>query len=109
MKSRMAAVTENPEMLKSAVDSLKSLPEEERMKMLSKQGAGGMANMGKVFEDPEMMKQVAEMAKNMAPDDAPEGSEADMMRKAAEQLSANPELGKQMSQMMQNMPPEQLQ
>lgn len=109
MKSRMAAVTENPDMLKSAVESLKSLPEEERMKMLSKQGAGGMASMGKVFEDPEMMKQVAEMAKNMAPEDAPEGSEADMMRKAAEQLSANPELGKQMSQMMQNMPPEQLQ
>merc|ERR1719356_2265633 len=35
--------------------------------------------------------------------------EADMMRKAAEQMAADPSLAKQMSNMMKSMPPEQLQ
>jgi len=112
MKNHMEALSQNPDMIKSAVESLKALPEEERKKLLSKEGmpADSMANMSKVFENPDMMKQVAEMAKNVSTEDVGgDPEQAEMMRKAAEQLQANPELGKQMSDMMKNMPPDQLQ
>lgn len=115
MKSKMEALSANPDMIKNAVETLKALPEEERKKLLSKEGAGGpnmgsMESMSKVLENPEMMKQVAEMAKNVNPEDVGgDPEQAEMMRKAAEQLQSNPELGKQMSDMMKNMDPEQLQ
>merc|ERR1719163_2126858 len=100
----------NPEMMKGAMEQLKSMPEADRKKLLEQRqamGSGGMpdmASMSSVFENPEMMKQVAEMAKNQGGDD----EQSQMMRQAAEQLQANPELGKQMSEMMKNMSPEQM-
>jgi len=121
MKSRMDAISKNPDMLMTAVNRLKSMPEDQRKKLLETQkamaggGAGGMpsgtdlSSMAKAFEDPNMMKQVAEMAKSMGVDSSADPGEAEMMRKAAESLSANPELGAQMSNMLKSMPPDQLQ
>lgn len=97
MKSQMESLQKNPDMLKNAMESLKAIPPEERKKLLAQRydAASGppagvdQAAMAKMFEGG--------------------GSEGDMMRKAAEQMSANPELTKQMSEMMMNMPPEQMQ
>merc|ERR1712070_1235728 len=74
MKSQMEAIKKNPDMAKSAIESLKSLPEEERMKMFS------------------------EAAKSMT---SKQDSEAHMPREASEQLSENPMPGIRMFQMMQ--------
>jgi hypothetical protein len=109
VKSRL----QNKDQLKTAMDSLKAMPEEDRKKLLE-QGASAhaegkipdMSQMSSVFENPDMMKQVAEMAKSQ---DGVDSEQADMMRKAAEELQKNPELGKQMSEMMKNIPPEQMQ
>jgi len=105
----------NPDMMKTAMESLKGMSEEDRKKLLEASssgkmpGPGGMpdmSNMSAIFENPDMMKQVAEMAKHQGGED---GEQAEMMAKAAEQISSNPELGKQMSNMLKNMPPDQMQ
>jgi len=67
-----------------------------------------------MFESPEVLQQAINMTKNVSNDDMERfnlGSpdQADMMRRAAEQMASNPDLTKQMSEMMKNMPPEQLQ
>jgi len=105
MKSQMEHLQKNPELLKTAMQSLQS------------QGggtAGANPNPAALFENPDMIRQAAAMTKNLSPEDlkrmninSPE--EADMMRNAAEQMAANPELMSQMSDMMKNMPPDQLQ
>lgn len=125
MKSQMENLQKNPEMLKTAMDCLKSMPEEERKKkLIAQQGAsgaapsmmqvpGGASAMNSMFENPDMIKQAAEMAKGMSEDDLKKmgvdnPEEADMMKKAAEQMAANPDMMKQVSEMMKNMPPEQM-
>mmetsp|Transcript_91112 Transcript_91112/g.195379 ORF Transcript_91112/g.195379 Transcript_91112/m.195379 type:complete len:566 (-) Transcript_91112:181-1878(-) len=130
MRTQMEHLQKNPDMLKTAMDNLQALPEEERKAMLaSRYGAGGgpgmpgmagppagkpdMKNMAQVFENPDMIRQAMEMTKGMSEEDlkrmnikSPE--EADMMRKAAEQMASDPNLTKQMSDMMKNMSPEQM-
>jgi len=122
MKSQIEMLQKNPDMLRAATENLKSLPDEERKKLLQQRvnagGGGGFPGgdpsaMSKLFENPDMMKNAVEMTKQMSKEDlkklninSPE--EADMMRKAAEQMASNPDLTKQMSEMMKNMPPEQL-
>merc|ERR1719420_2307448 len=108
------------------MESLQALPEDQRRAMMaSRYGSGGASagtasagkpdakDLHKVFENPEMIKQAVEMTKGMSEEDlkrmnikSPE--EADMMRKAAEQMAADPNLTKQMSEMMKNMSPEQM-
>lgn len=103
---------QNKDQLKSAMESFKNMPEEDRKRMmeqsahLSNGGVPDMSKMSEMFENPEMMKQVAEMAKNQ---EGVDPGQAEMMRSVTEQLQQNPELGKQMSEMMKNMPPEQMQ
>jgi len=114
---------ENPEMMKTAMDRMQSMPESERQKMFEaagkmREGGGAspgmpglppgtdMSSMSSVFENPEMMQHVAEMAKHQ---EGVDPEQAAMMRQAAEQIQQNPELGKQMSEMMKNMDPEQMQ
>lgn len=129
MKSSMESFQKNPDMLKNAMSTLQSIPEDERKKMMAQRygaaGAaaaaagtmatsdGGKPDMSKMFDNPEMIQQAAEMTKNLSEEDlkrmninSPE--EADMMRKAAEQMAADPNLTKQMSEMMKNMGPEQM-
>lgn len=119
MKSQMEHLQKNPEILRTAMETLKAIPQEERKKILTQRyGAMGEhtdpAGLNKLFDNPEMIQQAVEMTKGMSEDDlkkmninSPE--EADMMRKAAEQMASNPDLTKQISEMMKNMPPEQLQ
>jgi len=124
MRSQMEQIKKNPDMIKSAMESLQALPEEERKKMLGQRsamasaafgggGAGGPADINKVFENPELLQQAVNMTKDMSEDDLKKlninsKEEADMMRKAAEQMAADPNLTKQMSDMMKNMNPDQL-
>lgn len=107
MKSRMEAVSQNPDMIKTAMDTLKAMPEEERKRLLSQRGGdyAKMSQMSEMLDNPEMMKMATEMAKNMGNmGDNPD--QAEVMRKAAEQLQANPDMGAQMSSMFQNMQPD---
>jgi len=127
MKSQMEHLQKNPEMLKTAMDALKSMPEDERkQKLMSQQhlaAAGGSpsslgprpspAAAASMFESPEMIQQAAAMAQNMSEEDlmrmgVGSGEEADMMKKAAEQMAANPDMMKQVSEMMKNMDPAQM-
>lgn len=126
MKAQMDYLHKNPEMLKMAMDTLQSLPVDERKKMMSQRygatkGSGGPGGvppdseqLNNLFENPDAIKNAVEMTKHLSDDDlkrmninSPE--EADMMRRAADQLAADPNLAKQMSSMMKNMPSEQLQ
>lgn len=109
MARQMEHIQKNPDLLKSAVDTFTSLPEEDRDKFLTRKDDARL-NM---FDNPDMINQAVEMTKNMSEEDmkklninSPE--EADMMRKAAAQMAENPDLTKHMSEMMKNMPPEQL-
>jgi len=125
MKSQMENLQKNPEMLKNAMECLKSMPEDERKKkLLAQQGAaaGASASGGaapsaaaaaSMFENPDMMKQAMSMAQNMSDDDLTKmgisnPGEADMMKKAAEQMASNPDMMKQVSDMMKNMDPAQM-
>jgi len=108
---------QNPDMFKNAMEKLKAMPEDDRKRMLESASSmqkngmpdmskGDLSSMSSVFENPDMMQHVAEMAKSQ---EGVDPEQADMMRKAAEQIQQNPELGKQMSEMIKNMPPEQMQ
>lgn len=116
LKTQMEMLQKNPDMLRTAMDSLKALPPEERKKIIAQRGAmgggGPPANMSQIFENPEMVQQAMDMTKGMSEEDLKRlnmsGQDAEMMRKAAEQMTANPDLMKSMSEMMKNMPPEQL-
>jgi len=120
MRSQMEHLQKNPDLMKDAMDKLNAISPEERKRMLAGQASAAGAAMPDVgraaamFDNPDMMQQAVEMTKNMGPEEMKRlninsTEEADMMRKAAEQMAANPELTKSMTDMMKNMPPEQLQ
>eukprot|EP00913_Durusdinium_trenchii_P028735 g26949.t1 len=110
IRKTLEAVSKNPEMLKSAMDSFKSMPEEERKKMMAAAQAGmnpGSASfdssqmtdacMQEALKDPAMLKTAMAAAGD--------GPEADLMKKMTE----NPEMMDAMTNMMKNIPPEQMQ
>jgi len=122
VKNQIEHLQQNPEMLKTAMDSLQAMPEEERKKVIAQRyGAAASGDprgadpetFGKMFENPEVLQQAISMTKNISDEDMKRfnlGSpdQADMMRRTAEQMASNPGLTKQMSEMMKNMSPEQL-
>jgi len=121
MKKQMKQMQSNPELLQNALETLQGLPEDERKKMLSKhyesRQSGKAADpeaFSKIFENPDLIQQAVAMTKDMSDDDLKKLNinnveEADVMRKAAEQMAADPNLVSQMAGMMKSMPPEQLQ
>merc|ERR1719335_1999897 len=117
----MKMMRENPEMMDTAMNMMKHMPEDERKKLVEQQTnftnpgtAGNQAEMMKqVMENPEMMKTTMDMLNGM-PDETlvqmcgGDKSQVDQMRKVSEEMGKNPELMKQMSDMMNSMPPEQM-
>eukprot|EP00439_Symbiodinium_sp_Y106_P057718 s5291_g8.t1 len=56
-RKRMEAVSKNPEMLKTAMDTLSSMPEEERKRMLQSAAGGGAAPDFSKMGDPWLQRQ----------------------------------------------------
>lgn len=119
LRSQMEQIQKNPEMIKAAVDTLQALPEDQRKKMLASRNGGpgvpdpsAFGNGGAIDEN--MIQHAMNMTKDMSDDDLAamnngNREQADMMRKAVDELSANPDLAKSLSDMMKNMSPEQMQ